>query len=435
MAEFTHDNWPNETTRKSPFFLLMGYNPRADWTDCPSPIPQVTLRLEQFKQAWKCTQELMIKAQKSWVRNKDTPKYQVGDQVWLKGRHLRTNQPTTKLAPRRHGPFTVVQVMSPVNYCLELPTQWSIHPVFHTDLLTPYHETPTHGRNYQRPPPDLVNGEEEYEVEKILDQRHFGRRQKLQYLVKWKGYPDSENQWVDAIDVFADNTIREFQHSNPASVIYKSRPKSTRNRHLLSSLLHYMTSPTPLHVRNSNTVLAPATSDYSISRIYGQLIEPERGRVSPLFLEYQDPEDTRVEGSDEQVEARTVGTSPATLEVPVRIPSTSDIAEVRVSPEHHLAPNLSPENIHNEYDGQFHFVPSGHADQVHGQVAREAAVAAVSETEYVPFTSYAVSDDDSDKENRDPNQEDYEDAEEISRSCEDAQRVGPRRRGRREGRG
>ena len=39
LAEFTHNNWPNETTRESPFFLLMGYNLCADWTDCPSPIP------------------------------------------------------------------------------------------------------------------------------------------------------------------------------------------------------------------------------------------------------------------------------------------------------------------------------------------------------------------------------------------------------------
>ena len=192
LAEFTHINWPNETTRKSLFFLLMGYNPRADWTDRPSPIPQVALRLDQFKQARNCAQELMIKAQKSWVKNKDTPKYQVDDQVWLEGRHLRTNQPTAKLAPRRHGPFKIVQVMSPVNYRLELPTQWSIHPVFHTDLLTPYRETLMHGHNYQRPPPDLVDREEDYEVKKILDQQHFGRRRKLQYLIKWKGYPDSD---------------------------------------------------------------------------------------------------------------------------------------------------------------------------------------------------------------------------------------------------
>ena len=158
----------------------MGYHPHADWTDKQSPIPQVTTCLEQFKEARNKVQELMKKAQQSWVKNHDTPKYKVGDQVWLEGHHLCTNQPTTKLAPRRHGPFKVVQVMSPVNYRLELPTQWSIHPVFHTDLLTPYRETPTHGRNYQRPPPELIDGEEEYKVEKILDSWHFGRRRKLQ---------------------------------------------------------------------------------------------------------------------------------------------------------------------------------------------------------------------------------------------------------------
>ena len=43
MAQFAHNNWPSDTTRKSPFFLLMGYNPRADWKSATSPLPQVTL--------------------------------------------------------------------------------------------------------------------------------------------------------------------------------------------------------------------------------------------------------------------------------------------------------------------------------------------------------------------------------------------------------
>jgi hypothetical protein len=111
----------------------------------------------------------MIKAQKTWIQNKDTPKFEVGDQVWLEGCYLQTNQLTTKLVPKPHGPFKVIQVMSLVNYHLKLPMQWSIHPVFHIDLLTPYHETTMHSTNYQHPPPDLVDGEEEYEVEAVLD--------------------------------------------------------------------------------------------------------------------------------------------------------------------------------------------------------------------------------------------------------------------------
>jgi hypothetical protein len=58
----------------------------------------------------------MIKAQQSWVKHQDTPKYKEGDQVWLEGKNLRIYQPTAKLAPRRHGPFKIIQVMSAVNY-------------------------------------------------------------------------------------------------------------------------------------------------------------------------------------------------------------------------------------------------------------------------------------------------------------------------------
>jgi hypothetical protein len=215
LAEFAHNNWPNESMRKSPFHILMGYHPRADWSGVRSTIPHVMTRLEQYNEAWRKAQELMRRAQQSWVRHHDTPRYQVRDQVWLEGRHLCTNQPTTKLAPKHHRPFRVIQVMSPVNYRLELPTQWSIHDVFHTDLLTPYRETITHGANYQRPPLDLVDGVEEYEVEKVLDSCRYGRGRKLQYLVKWEGYPDSDNQWVNWDDaVGAEDAIQEFKRQN-----------------------------------------------------------------------------------------------------------------------------------------------------------------------------------------------------------------------------
>ena len=98
-------------------------------------------------------------------------KYQQGELVWLEGQNLKTNQPTSKLATKRYGPFLVAQVLSPVTYRLMLPEQWKIHPVFHVDLLTPYKETAFHGTNYTRPPPDLINDEEEYEVEQVLNSR------------------------------------------------------------------------------------------------------------------------------------------------------------------------------------------------------------------------------------------------------------------------
>jgi hypothetical protein len=229
----------------------MGFNPRADWIHTTSPIPRVTLCLEQLKEARVQACDAMIKAQQSWVKHRDTPIYKEGDLVWLEGKNLRINQPTTKLAPRRHGPFKITQVMSAVNYRLELPTQWSIHPVFHIDLLTPYKETTMHSPDFTRPTPELIDGEEEYSVEKILDSRHFGRRRHLQYLVKWEGYPDADNMWVDKDDVFADDKVREFKTSNPDAATHirnisfaKSPypPTSTRSQLLCQHALSCMSS-------------------------------------------------------------------------------------------------------------------------------------------------------------------------------------------------
>ena len=101
--------------------------------------------------------------------------------------------------------------MSPVTYRLRLPTSLKIHNVFHVDLLTPYYETQEHGENYAQPPPELIDGEEEYQVEEIIDERIF--RRKKQYLIKWLGYPVSENSWIDARDLHADELLEDYRLS------------------------------------------------------------------------------------------------------------------------------------------------------------------------------------------------------------------------------
>ena len=119
-------------------------------------------------------------------------KYKVGEQVWLEATHLKLRYQTTKLVPKRYGPFIITKEISPVAYQIKLPTSWGIHNVFHAYLLLPYHETLTFGPNFSRPPPDLIDGEEEYEVEQILNHRRHGRSRQLQYFIKWKGYPECE---------------------------------------------------------------------------------------------------------------------------------------------------------------------------------------------------------------------------------------------------
>jgi len=120
--------------------------------------------------------------------------WKAGDKVWLSANHLLMHFPSKKLVAKCHGPFTIFKVLSPITYCLELPSSWRIHLVFHVIELSPYKETEVHGPNFPEPPPDLIDREAEYEIEAIV--AHKKVRGKFQYLISWKGYASLENSWL-----------------------------------------------------------------------------------------------------------------------------------------------------------------------------------------------------------------------------------------------
>jgi hypothetical protein len=181
LAQFVHNAWPSKVTKMTPFDLLMGHTPNVWQTKTTSTLPDLTRRKEWLLVTRDCAQEAIKKAQKMVMKRNMKQKgqrayepYKEGDLVWLDGKNLHTSHPTQKLAPKRYGPFKVVDVINPVSFQLELPLQWKqkkVHPVFHASLLSPYKETEEHSENFPEPPPDLVEGEEEYEVEQVLDSR------------------------------------------------------------------------------------------------------------------------------------------------------------------------------------------------------------------------------------------------------------------------
>ena len=71
---------------------------------------------------------------------------------------------------------------------LAQPESIQVHPVFHVSLLEHAADKPFPGQRVERPLPVVVNGEEEYCVDEVLDSREYGRWRKLQYLLKWSGY-------------------------------------------------------------------------------------------------------------------------------------------------------------------------------------------------------------------------------------------------------
>jgi hypothetical protein len=212
MATLVHNNAANAMTGLAPSQLLIGRElppTPAQGEGSDNPLAEHRVR-KLIKRRIMATQALNRVAQK---HSPDTPHWTKGQKVWLNAKHLTLPYGSIKLVPRRHGPFVIEEVRSPVVYRLRLPPQWNIHPIFHTSLLTPYVETMKHSKNYSRPPPDMIEGEEQYEVKAIRS--HQCNRRKLQYLIKWKGYPESDNTWEPVDNVQAPLLIRKYHETHP----------------------------------------------------------------------------------------------------------------------------------------------------------------------------------------------------------------------------
>jgi hypothetical protein len=65
----------------------------------------------------------------------------------------------------------------------------------------------------------LINDEEEYEMEQIKAHQNFSRSKRLQYLIKWKGYPESDNTWENAADVHTPDLLKQYLKCCPLQKI------------------------------------------------------------------------------------------------------------------------------------------------------------------------------------------------------------------------
>ena len=86
-----------------------------------------------------------------------------------------------------------------------------VYNVFHVRLPEPAASNPFPGQIIPPAPLIEVDGEEEWEVTKVLDSRLF--RHRLQYLVKWTGYDDST--WEPAVSIKELHAIDLFHQRYP----------------------------------------------------------------------------------------------------------------------------------------------------------------------------------------------------------------------------
>ena len=128
-----------------------------------------------------------------------------------------------------------------------MPPSWKIHNVFHASYLSRYRETKEHGPNYLEPPPNIIEGQPEWEVEAIVRMRLYGRKKEKQYRAHWKGYSDAQDTWEPEGNIHAPELIQQYHQSQGLSIRstrFQSKTPMISEAHLLDpGVLPTITEP------------------------------------------------------------------------------------------------------------------------------------------------------------------------------------------------
>jgi len=145
-------------------------------------------------------------------KRSDADEYKVGDLVMLSTKNLKyqmVGRRTEKLMERFVGPYRVKEIISSNAVKLELPSTVKIHPVVNVSRVRRY-VGQVEGQRKEQPAPVIIKGEEEWEVERILNKRKV--RGKDKYLVHWKGFTAESDTWEGRENLGnAKEAIKEFE--------------------------------------------------------------------------------------------------------------------------------------------------------------------------------------------------------------------------------
>jgi hypothetical protein len=220
----------------SPFKALYGYDfTLLDELNTEDIVPEVGERLNKLNQLHKELQAAIQNAQESYKKYADrkrqvAPLLKQGDLVWLSTSNLKSQRPSKSLDFTRLGPFKIKERVNDLTFKLDLPSHMKIHDVFHVNLLEPYHTSKIENRSSEPLPPieyedDNGNQSVEYEVNEILDVKFI--RNKIHYLVDWKGYGAAERSWEPLEHLEnAQSQLQIFYERYPDAI----KPNATQKR-------------------------------------------------------------------------------------------------------------------------------------------------------------------------------------------------------------
>ena len=247
-SEIAINNTQQASSKYSPYFLNSGAHPRFPLCVQTKSVNQSAEHLfESLRVALEHATKNLEQAQQRQAhfanQHRKEVELDVGDKVFLSTRDLQLRYRAPKLDPKFIGPYQVKRRVGKVSYELALPDTMRIHPVFHVSKLRKHKDGSSEWPDRvdeSRPTPELIDDNEEFEVDAVLDKRQRpwkdprlrnGRATMHdQYLVAWKGYPAHERTWEWASELtHAQGKIAEYE----SSLKLKAGTRRTRGRVLI----------------------------------------------------------------------------------------------------------------------------------------------------------------------------------------------------------
>lgn len=214
---------PHEVTSGHPMPMPFDWQSRTNLADANLTMKERLTREEAQKAAStiqsyvEVARKVIAKAQERQARqankHRREPDFGVGDHVFIVKKVWSTDRPSTKLDYPMTRNHYEIEAMKGHSFRLKVPHQWKGTRVFPADRLRLYPNNPLPGQEAENPPAEVLDGDEEWELERILTSRLHYR--KLQYQVEWTGW-DPDPTWYPASDFKnAATKLEEFHTRNP----------------------------------------------------------------------------------------------------------------------------------------------------------------------------------------------------------------------------
>ncbi|GBG66344.1 hypothetical protein CBR_g59995 [Chara braunii] len=289
-VEIAYNHAVSPATGMSPYYCDLGYHPRvlADFlrpsqlhpdTSCPALDDWVAHMTPIMKTAHEYIAASQTRMAARANRSRMDHPFKVGDDVLIDARHLQLEADTLRRFWRRFfSACRILQVVgfdtasSPVSFRVKLPDylrQARVHDVYHVSLLRPYRRPSERfaRRPYERPPPIMVDDHKEFFVFDIIGRRVTDDNPPhVEYLVRWKGYPDEEATWEPLEHLqHARMLVRAYDRAHRAGFTAPPQP----------------TDPPPSPPGEETAEVEPAPSEADLQQQPDDFERPQRTRRRP----------------------------------------------------------------------------------------------------------------------------------------------------------